>query len=67
METFVFLLEWRGGKGVGKAQGPLPLCVVRCPIATSGHYKSYIVGSQHFLILATAQSMQKGTSMFCLA
>lgn len=42
-----------GGKEVGKAQSPLPLRVVRCPIATSGHYKSCIVGIQHFLILAT--------------
>lgn len=48
-----------GGERKGEAQSPLTLCVVRCPTVTSGHYKSCIVGIQHFLILATALFLAK--------
>lgn len=54
METFVSLFEWRRReKGEGGTK-PLTLWAVRCPTVTSGHYKSRLVGIQHFLILATA-------------
>lgn len=61
--------SWRGGgrRGVGEAPSTLPLCVARCPVTTSGHYKSLHCWNPAFSDLSNGPILKKRTSMFCLA